>query len=378
MLDTFFIPSYATASLALVQYHTWARRKDSQAIESLRILKDVVKRWEVRRPYLLFKITRARLTFSLLPSAPPPQAVVQPTPGAVHPMAVRHKTLEIMGLLYTAAKHTSPHPTGASPTAYQTHATSPSAFDGTGAETETEERTLNPTTGVVSRGEWIGQRVTFWKDPTMPGGGVFAAEDAVRKKVAQDGQDVSEPQAQEDGGGALAMTGIESGADGAPASAGSAAGPSTSSRASFGSENVFNVNPHIQVRRPARCCSARPLTSLRTALSFAGHRPVQHGRGADRRLGRRPDVRRPVCARHLPAGDARPWRGGGRRGRQRDGADGSGPDARGLADERVRPSFPPTWPPSFQLGADSSTSRFPSQVRLGPLVGVVEKLGGPR
>lgn len=47
VLDTIYITSYACTSIALVQYHTWARRKDPQALESLRILKDIVKRWEV-------------------------------------------------------------------------------------------------------------------------------------------------------------------------------------------------------------------------------------------------------------------------------------------------------------------------------------------
>ncbi|KIM25984.1 hypothetical protein M408DRAFT_197963 [Serendipita vermifera MAFF 305830] len=44
--DSWFVTSYALVSCALVQYHAWARRKDYDAMASLRLLRDTIKDWE--------------------------------------------------------------------------------------------------------------------------------------------------------------------------------------------------------------------------------------------------------------------------------------------------------------------------------------------
>ncbi|KAL7412840.1 fungal-specific transcription factor domain-containing protein [Mrakia frigida] len=59
-LDTMFLVSYATTSVALVQYHTWARRKDPKALNSMKQLRDIGRRWEVRRFVALRSSTNAR------------------------------------------------------------------------------------------------------------------------------------------------------------------------------------------------------------------------------------------------------------------------------------------------------------------------------
>ena len=46
-LDTVFIFAYTATSCALIQYHTWARRKDANALELLRLVKETATRWEV-------------------------------------------------------------------------------------------------------------------------------------------------------------------------------------------------------------------------------------------------------------------------------------------------------------------------------------------
>jgi len=44
--DVWLLVAYAATSCALVQYHTWARRKDEEAASKLRKLRDCVRRWE--------------------------------------------------------------------------------------------------------------------------------------------------------------------------------------------------------------------------------------------------------------------------------------------------------------------------------------------
>ncbi|KAL0946728.1 hypothetical protein HGRIS_012908 [Hohenbuehelia grisea] len=44
--DVWLLISYATTLCALVQIHTWARRKDGDAVAKLRKLRDTVRRWE--------------------------------------------------------------------------------------------------------------------------------------------------------------------------------------------------------------------------------------------------------------------------------------------------------------------------------------------
>ncbi|WWD20732.1 hypothetical protein CI109_105208 [Kwoniella shandongensis] len=120
-LDTVFIFPYAATSCALIQYHTWARRGDPSALDTLKLIKETATRWE---------------------------ATVQPDQ-----MSIRRKTCETMTLLYEAALKTNPHSeenAGPSPTA------------------------PNPTAGVIPRKGGFS-RLTFVKDESRPGGGVYVA-----------------------------------------------------------------------------------------------------------------------------------------------------------------------------------------------------------
>lgn len=45
-LDTLFIYPYAGTSCALIQYHTWARRRTPEALRMLEIVKETATRWE--------------------------------------------------------------------------------------------------------------------------------------------------------------------------------------------------------------------------------------------------------------------------------------------------------------------------------------------
>ncbi|KAG6880276.1 hypothetical protein C0992_001845 [Termitomyces sp. T32_za158] len=115
LYDVWLLVAYAATSCALVQYHTWARRKDDEAAAKLRKLKDIVRRWE----------------------------------GSISPdhMSARRKTAEIIALLYEATQ--GPHPT------------------------VMEAPPLNPTGGVTVKTPVSG--LDYKKDPTRPGGGVFVA-----------------------------------------------------------------------------------------------------------------------------------------------------------------------------------------------------------
>lgn len=48
VLDTLFIYPYTATNAALIQYHTWARRKDPAALESLKVIRQVASDWERR------------------------------------------------------------------------------------------------------------------------------------------------------------------------------------------------------------------------------------------------------------------------------------------------------------------------------------------
>jgi hypothetical protein len=74
-LDTLFVLPYSATSCALIQYHTWARRRDPAALETLKLVCDVVERWE---------------------------AAVKPDQ-----MSIRKKSCETMMLLYEAALKTT-------------------------------------------------------------------------------------------------------------------------------------------------------------------------------------------------------------------------------------------------------------------------------
>lgn len=45
-LDTLFIFPYTATSCALVQYHTWARRRAPEALEMLKLIQETATRWE--------------------------------------------------------------------------------------------------------------------------------------------------------------------------------------------------------------------------------------------------------------------------------------------------------------------------------------------
>ncbi|KAF5386791.1 hypothetical protein D9615_001601 [Tricholomella constricta] len=111
--DVWLLVAYAATSCALVQYHTWARRKDDDAAAKLRKLRDTVRRWE----------------------------------GSISPdhMSARRKTAEIIALLYEATQ---------------------------GPHLPMEAPALNPTGGVTAKPP-VG--LEYKKDPTRPGGGVFIA-----------------------------------------------------------------------------------------------------------------------------------------------------------------------------------------------------------
>ncbi|CAA7271448.1 unnamed protein product [Cyclocybe aegerita] len=111
--DVWLPIAYGATSCALVQYHTFIRRKDEQAQAKLRQLRDCVRRWE----------------------------------GAISPdhMSARRKTAEIIALLYEATL---------------------------GPQLPIETPALNPTGGVTSKQPVL---LDYKKDPTRPGGGVFVA-----------------------------------------------------------------------------------------------------------------------------------------------------------------------------------------------------------
>lgn len=113
--DVWLLIAYAVTSCALVQYHTFIRRKDAAAQDKLRKLRDCVRRWE----------------------------------GSISPehMSARRKTAEIISLLYEATQ---------------------------GPAMPMEAPALNPTGGVKARAPVM---LDYRKDPTRPGGGVFVAQD---------------------------------------------------------------------------------------------------------------------------------------------------------------------------------------------------------
>ncbi|PBK97084.1 hypothetical protein ARMGADRAFT_923912 [Armillaria gallica] len=115
--DVWLLIAYGATSCALVQYHTWARRRDGDAMGKLRKLRDCVRRWEA----------------SLSPDH----------------MSTRRKTAEIIGLLYEATQGDD-LAVGGPPV-------------------------LNPTGGVT--GKKAPEGLDYKPDPSRPGGGVFVARD---------------------------------------------------------------------------------------------------------------------------------------------------------------------------------------------------------
>ncbi|KAJ7343340.1 fungal-specific transcription factor domain-containing protein [Mycena albidolilacea] len=111
--DVWLLVAYAATSCAFVQYHTWVRRQDPEAVAKLRKLRDCVHRWE----------------------------------GSLSPdhMSARRKTAEIITLLYEATQ---------------------------GPQLPLEAPALNPTGGVKNKQPSV---LNYKPDPTRPGGGVFIA-----------------------------------------------------------------------------------------------------------------------------------------------------------------------------------------------------------
>ncbi|EJD42242.1 hypothetical protein AURDEDRAFT_115195 [Auricularia subglabra TFB-10046 SS5] len=126
--DTWMLVSYAATSCALVQYHTWARRRDPDAQASLLKLRDCVKRWE---------------------DAVPPDH-----------MSTRRRTTEVISLLYNATLH---------------------------PDKQRQAPYVNPTKGVAARTPDALRGLTFRKDPSRPGGGVYIADE--RSHVVHDNPD---------------------------------------------------------------------------------------------------------------------------------------------------------------------------------------------
>jgi len=126
--DVWLLVAYAATSCALVQYHTWARRKDTDAAEKLRKLRDCVRRWE----------------------------------GSLSPdhMSARRKTAEIIALLYEATQGP------------------PLPLD--------EPPALNPTGGVTCKSPPPLNGLQYKKDPSRPGSGVFIAHGAATRKNYED------------------------------------------------------------------------------------------------------------------------------------------------------------------------------------------------
>ncbi|KAJ3576645.1 hypothetical protein NP233_g299 [Leucocoprinus birnbaumii] len=124
MYDVWLLVAYAATSCALVQYHTWVRRKDPEAADKLRKLRDCIRRWE----------------------------------KAINPehMSARRKTAEIIALLYEATQ---------------------------GPPLPIEAPALNPTGGVTHKAP---MGLEYQKDSTRPGGGVFVAKTRTREEDIKD------------------------------------------------------------------------------------------------------------------------------------------------------------------------------------------------
>ena len=45
VLDTLFVFAYTATSCALIQYHTWARRRNPESLDMLKLVRDIATRW---------------------------------------------------------------------------------------------------------------------------------------------------------------------------------------------------------------------------------------------------------------------------------------------------------------------------------------------
>ncbi|KAF7796719.1 hypothetical protein EIP86_007902 [Pleurotus ostreatoroseus] len=122
MYDVWLLVAYCATSCALIQYHTYARRQDQDAMNKLKKLRDCVRKWEA-------SISQEH-------------------------MSARRKTAEIISLLYEATQ---------------------------GPQQPLEAPALNPTGGVKAKQPLGG--LQFKKDPTRPGGGVFIAHGSIPESL---------------------------------------------------------------------------------------------------------------------------------------------------------------------------------------------------
>ncbi|GHJ88873.1 hypothetical protein NliqN6_5275 [Naganishia liquefaciens] len=120
-LDTIYVFAYAISNCALIQYHTWVRRREERSLKALETLRNIVQRWE---------------------------AALQPD----H-MSIRRKTIEVMTLLYEAAKKAHKD------------------------DLQINSSALNPTTGVKRRHPDMLKKIVWRPDPNQPSHGVFVATD---------------------------------------------------------------------------------------------------------------------------------------------------------------------------------------------------------
>jgi len=117
--DVWMLVSYCSTLCAFVQYHTYGRRLEAEALDKLRKLRDCVRRWE---------------------------AAI----NSEH-MSARRKTAEIISLLYEDAQTPNEN---------------------------TEPPALNPTGGVTVKAPL--SNLVFRKDNSRPGGGVFIAHESTK------------------------------------------------------------------------------------------------------------------------------------------------------------------------------------------------------
>ncbi|KAI0306625.1 fungal-specific transcription factor domain-containing protein [Multifurca ochricompacta] len=161
--DVWMLVAYAATSCALVQYHTWARRQDQHAAVKLKKLRDCVRRWEK----------------SLSPDH----------------MSARRKTAEIIALLYEATQ---------------------------GPPLQMERPALNPTSNVTAKKPPPLGGLSYEKDPSRPGGGVFVAHGKVKGAYPEvaPGMIIESHSDEEDEGEVTSMLSEEDrltqGADGVP------------------------------------------------------------------------------------------------------------------------------------------------------------------
>jgi len=174
LYDVWMLVAYAATSCALVQYHTWARRQDQDAAMKLKKLRDCIRRWEK----------------SLSPDH----------------MSVRRKTAEIIALLYEATQGPPPH---------------------------LERPALNPTSNVTTNKPPPLGGLSYQKDPSRPGGGVFIAHGKAKGAYPEvaPGVIIESHSEEEDEGGA------------APAGASDDESGGARSQTSSGQDGKANVNP---------------------------------------------------------------------------------------------------------------------------------------